>query len=166
MCILKDAVYFLKDLYIYYMQRIHFSIHIDAPKEKVWHTMLDDATYREWTLPFNEEGSHYKGNWEEGSEMQFLADNAQGGMFARIKESRPYEYISIEHLGMIDSNGVVDTTSDEVKKWTPAFENYTFTATNTGTEISVDMDINDEYKEAFSEMWPKALRILKTLTEK
>jgi uncharacterized protein YndB with AHSA1/START domain len=148
------------------MQKIHFSIHIDAPKEKVWNTMLDDATYREWTLPFNPGGSRYEGNWEEGSEIRFLAANAQGGMFSRIKENRPYEYISIEHLGMIDQNGVVDTTSDEVKKWTPAFENYTLTATDTGTEVSVDMDINDEYKDMFSDTWPRALSILKTLAEK
>ncbi|MDQ5893468.1 MAG: hypothetical protein QG640_480, partial [Patescibacteria group bacterium] len=31
------------------MQKIHFSIQINAPKEKVWDTMLGEATYREWT---------------------------------------------------------------------------------------------------------------------
>ena len=31
------------------MQKLHYSIVIDAPKEKVWHAMLDDKQYREWT---------------------------------------------------------------------------------------------------------------------
>jgi len=44
------------------MQMLHFLIHIHTPKEKVWHTMLDDKTYRKWTTVFSE-GSHYKESW-------------------------------------------------------------------------------------------------------
>ncbi|MEK7463924.1 MAG: SRPBCC domain-containing protein [Patescibacteria group bacterium] len=150
------------------MQKIHFSIQINAPKEKVWDTMLGDATYREWTTPFHE-GSYYKGDWSEGSKMLFLgpdeASKKDGGMVSRIKKNRKYEFISIEHLGMV-MGGVVDTTSDEVKKWTPAFENYTFTEKDGGTEISVEIDINEEYKAMFEDMWPKALRVLKEVAER
>lgn len=35
------------------MRKLNFSIVIDAPKEKVWHAMLDDRPYREWTGAFN-----------------------------------------------------------------------------------------------------------------
>jgi hypothetical protein len=34
------------------MQKIHSSILINAPREKVWHAMLDDKPYREWTKAF------------------------------------------------------------------------------------------------------------------
>ena len=34
------------------------------------------------------------------------------------------------------------------------------------TELLVDMDINDEYKEMFEGMWPNALQKLKELAEK
>ncbi|MCF7831887.1 MAG: SRPBCC domain-containing protein [Candidatus Pacebacteria bacterium] len=150
------------------MQKIHFSIIINAPREKVWNTMLEDATYRQWTTAFNP-GSYFKGSWEEGSKILFLGPNpdgnGEGGMVSRIKENRLYEFVSIEHLGMIN-NGVEDTTSEEVKKWTPAFENYTFASVDGGTKVSVDMDINDDYKTMFEEMWPKALQILKELSEK
>lgn len=150
------------------MHTLHFSIHIDAPQEKVWNTMLEDATYRQWTKPFNP-GSYYEGTWEEGSEIKFLGSDENGnpeagGMYSMIRESRPYEYVSIEHLGMI-VNGVVDTTSDEVKKWTPAFENYSFTEKDGGTDLSVAVDVADEFKEDFNEMWPRALDILKALAE-
>lgn len=150
------------------MQKIHHSILIDAPVEKVWNTMLEDATYRQWTKPFHP-GSYYKGDWSEGSKILFVGPSETGegeeGMVSRIKENRLHEFISIEHLGMI-RNGVEDTTSEEVKKWTPSLENYTFTPKDGKTEVSVDMDIVEEYKEMFEEMWPKALESLKELAEK
>jgi uncharacterized protein YndB with AHSA1/START domain len=147
------------------MQKLHQSIHINAPREKVWNTMLGDASYREWTKAFHE-GSYFKGDWSEGSKILFIGpdENGEMGMVSRIKENRPYEFISIEHLG-IYKNGVEDTTSDEAKQWAPAYENYTFTEKDGGTELTVDQDIEEEYKTSFEEMWTKALEKLKALAE-
>jgi hypothetical protein len=147
------------------MQKIHFSTFINAPVEKVWDTMLEDATYREWTKPF-EPGSHYKGSWDKGAKILFLSgDEKLGGMVSRIAENKPHEFISIEHLGII-KDGVEDTTSEEATKWAPAYENYTFVEEDGGTQLSVDMDINDEHKAMFEEMWPKALKVLKEIAER
>lgn len=156
------------------MQKLHFSITINAPKEKVWHTMLDDKTYREWTAAFNP-GSYYKGNWEKGSKILFLGPDPksgkEGGMVSRIAENKLYEFLSIEHLGLYQ-NGVEDTTSEEAKKWAPAFENYTFKENNPSTssgqvetEVLVDMDSAEEMAEEFKKMWPDGLQRLKTLAE-
>jgi len=150
------------------MQKLHFSITINAPKEKVWHTMLDDKPYREWTAAFNP-GSYYKGDWSKGSKILFLGPDPktgeEGGMVSRIAENKPYEFISIEHLGIV-KNGVEDTTSEEARKWAPAFENYTFKEKGGATEVLVEMDIEDENKKMFEEMWPKALQKLKGIAEK
>ena len=150
------------------MQKLHFSITINAPKEKVWHTMLDDEPYREWTAAFNP-GSYYKGDWNKGSKILFLGPDPktgeEGGMVSRIAENKPYEFISIEHLGIV-KNGVEDTTSEEARKWAPAFENYTFKEKGGATEVLVEMDIEDENKKMFEEMWPKALQKLKEIAEK
>lgn len=150
------------------MKKLTFSIIINAPREKVWHTMLDDETYREWTKPFNE-GSRYEGKWETGSEMRFIgvddSGKESGGMYSKIKEARPYEFVSIEHLGMISATGEVDTTSEEVKKWTPAFENYTFIDKEGGTEVLVELDISDEWQDMFNDMWPRSLAKLKEIAE-
>lgn len=150
------------------MQTINFSIHINAPREIVWNTMLEDSTYRLWTRVFSE-GSRYVGSWDEGAEIRFLGSDEAGnpvdeGVYSRIKKNIPHEYISIEHIGMI-KNGVIDTTSDEVKKWVPSFENYTFTSDETGTMVSVSVDTTDEYVEMFNGVWPKALDILKAIAE-
>ncbi len=151
------------------MQKIHFTIHIDAPREKVWDTMLQDATYRQWTKAFGE-NSRYVGDWSEGSKILFLGSDENGneadmGMVSRIKVNRKHEFISIEHVGMI-SNGIEDTTSDEAKKWAPAFENYSFVDKDGGTELSVDLDVADEFKDMFEDSWPKSLQALKELCEK
>lgn len=147
------------------MQQIHFSIVINAPIEKVWHTMLDEATYQEWTAPFAA-GSRYVGDWNEGSKIKFFADHEgeKSGMVALIAANRPYEYISIEHLGMVE-HGVEDTTSEQVQPWAGAHENYTFKEVEGGTEVVVDMDVVDEYKDTMEDTWPKALAKLKAISE-
>lgn len=151
------------------MEKLTFVKMINAPREKVWNTMLEKDTYQEWTRPFNE-GSRYEGKWETGSEMRFIGvdENGKemGGMYSKIKEIRPFEFVSIEHIGMITETGEIDTTSESVKKWAPAFENYTFTDKDGGTEVLVEIDVSDEWTEMFNDMWPRALTKLKEIAEK
>jgi hypothetical protein len=149
------------------MQKLHFSIQINAPAEKVWKTMLDDKTYRQWTEPFGK-GGYFEGTWETGSDMRFLGPSDKGtpsGMLSRIKESRPYEFISIEHVGIL-TKGVEDTTSEMAKSWSGALENYTLKEIEGKTELSIDTDTAEEFAEEFSDMWPKALQKLKEIAEK
>jgi hypothetical protein len=150
------------------MIRLHFSIKIDAPRQAVWETMIADETYRAWTEAFTP-GSHYVGEWKQGSNIHFLGPDPKsgklGGMISRIRESRPYEFISIEHVGVVQ-DGKEDTTSDAAKAWAGALENYTLKEKGSVTELSVDMDIDAEFQEMFEGAWPKALQKLKELVEK
>jgi uncharacterized protein YndB with AHSA1/START domain len=148
------------------MQKLHFKIEINAPKEKVWHTMLDKETYPQWTDIFGP-GSNYQGDWKEGSKILFVAPNKNGkldGMVSRIKENKEYKFISIEHFGVLQ-DGVEDTTSDTVKNWAGALENYTFIEKDGKTEVLVDMDSDDEYSDMFLKLWPQALNKVKALAE-
>ncbi len=129
--------------------------------------MLSDATYREWAKPFSE-GSHFQGDWSVGSKMLFLGPSEDGkisGMVSRIHENREHEFVSIEHLGFV-ADGIEDTTSENVNGWAGAYENYTFTEANGSTEVQVDIDVIDEYREMFEGMWPKALEKLKEIAER
>jgi len=153
------------------MQKNYFSIQISASVEKVWDTMLGKESYGVWTKPFCPAGSRFEGDCSEGSEIRFIGVDEKtgkemGGMFSRIKENRPHEFISIEHIGLLKPDGTVDTESEEVKKWAPAFENYTFAEKDNFTELTVDQDMSEEYKTMFEEMWLKALQALKELSEK
>jgi hypothetical protein len=149
------------------MKKLHYEVTIDAPVKKVWHAMLDDEPYREWTKSFSP-GSYYKGDWSKGSKIVFLGPDPdtgkEAGMVSRIAENKPYEYISIEHLGII-KNGVEDTESPEAKEWAPAYENYTFKETDGKTEVLVEMDADEKHVEMFNKMWPPALQKLKEIAE-
>lgn len=144
------------------MEKLNFKTVIDATPEKVWNVLWNDDTYRKWTSAFSE-GSYAETDWKQGSKVLFL-DGEGRGMVSRVAENRPNEYMSIEHLGVVDG-GVEDTTSESVKQWAGAHENYTLNKVGGKTELLIDMDINDEFKEMFSTIWPKALENVKNLSE-
>lgn len=147
------------------MNTLNFSIFINAPKEKVWNTMLEDATYRQWTKPFNET-SYFQGDWSEGSKILFLGTDKEGknegGMVSRIAKNIPFEYVSIQHLGVLEK-GVEKPWEGEGE----GFENYTLTEKEGGTQVDIELtNIPDSYMEMMNTMWPKSLDIVKALAEK
>jgi hypothetical protein len=144
------------------VKRIQFTAEISAPASVVWRHVTSLESYKIWTSAFAE-GSHFKGSWEQGSKIQFLSPSGDG-MVAEIAENRANEFISIRHLGFL-ANGVEDTTSEAVKAWAPAYENYTFLAVPAGTKMVVDQDVAAEWEEYMIEAWPKALALLKKLSE-
>ena len=144
------------------MHGLTFSIIINAPKEQVWRTMLEDATYRQWTSAF-QEGSYAVTDWKEGSKALFLTP-AGDGMVSRIVTHRPNEFLSIKHVGTV-KGGVEDTESAEAKTWAGALENYTLQEVNGSSKLTVEMDANEEYRNYFEETWPKALNKLKDISE-
>lgn len=148
------------------MNKLSFTIEIDAPVETVYKTMLDEDSYREWTKEFNLT-SHYQGSWEKGAKILFIGmddEGNRGGMVSRIKENIPNQFVSIEHLGILKDTGEV-TEGPEVEDWAGALENYTFKPSNGGTTLSVDMDANEQFESYFAETWPKALARLKSICE-
>jgi hypothetical protein len=139
-----------------------WSVSIRAPRSVVWDQMLGAESYKRWTSAFTE-GSYYEGAWEEGRKIRFLGPNGDG-MVAEIAESRTPEFVSIRHLGEI-AGGVEDTTSDKVRAWAPAYENYTFADSADGTTVTVTLDCVPEYEAYMNETFPKALDKLKQISE-
>jgi hypothetical protein len=146
------------------MEKMNFSIDINASKEKVWNVLWDDDSYRKWTSPFAE-GSYAKtDNWKEGSKVLFLGPSGDG-MVSKVASNKKNEYMSFEHLGVV-KNGKEDTESDDVKDWAGAKENYRLIDENGKTKLAVDMDSTDEFKDYFLKTWPVALEKIKALSEK
>ena len=73
--------------------------------------------------------------------------------------------MSFKHLGMV-KNGVEDLDSEQIKEWAGALENYRLKTLEGKTELVVDMDMTDEFKDYFINTWPKALDKVKELAEK
>jgi Activator of Hsp90 ATPase homolog 1-like protein len=145
------------------MEKQEFKIAIDAPREKVWNTLWGKTSYPEWTSAFAE-GSHVETDWKKGSKALFL-DGKNEGMISTIAENKPNEFMSIKHLGIV-KKGVEDLESEKTKEWAGAVENYTLKTVNEKTELTVDMDVTDDFKDYFLKTWPKALDKLKELAEK
>jgi uncharacterized protein YaiE (UPF0345 family) len=124
--------------------------------------MLSPEGYREWTEAFSE-GSYYEGSWEKGKEISFLLTTGQGTVGV-IAENKPYEFVSINHIGTIN-NGVIDTKSAEGQAWAQSVENNTFTEENGQTEVKVEFKSPLEYGQDFEDSWTMALTKLKMLCE-
>ncbi|MBC8045460.1 MAG: SRPBCC domain-containing protein [Fimbriimonadaceae bacterium] len=144
------------------MQKENFSITINAPKEKVWKVLWDDDTYRKWTGVFSE-GSYAESDWKEGSKIKFLSPKGEG-MYSVINKKIGNEFMSFKHLGVV-KDGIEQPLDEETKKWSGAMEEYTLREENGITNLDVEMDITDEYKDYFKGTWPKALQKVKELVE-
>jgi hypothetical protein len=62
-------------------------------------------------------------------------------------------------------NGKEIMSGPEIEGWAGALENYTFKADNDKTLLSVDVDVNQEFKSFFLKIFPKALKKLKRICE-
>jgi hypothetical protein len=144
------------------VKRLRFTTIIEAPVSRVYALMIEPESYRNWTSAFAE-GSTYEGSWAQGQQIRFLSPSGDG-MVAEIVENRCNEFISIRHLGFV-AQGIVDTDSEAVRAWAPAYENYSFEAVPQGTRVVVDQDHTDEFEGFMKETWPKALARLKALCE-
>lgn len=141
---------------------LEFEVRIRAPRSAVWEAMLGDAPYRDWTSVFCE-GSHFKGSWAQGEKIQFLTPSGDG-MSAVIAENRLHERVSIRHLGEI-AGGVEDFTSERVRAWAPAYENFNFMDADGGTELRVTVDVTPEFEKYMQDTYPRALQRLRALCE-
>lgn len=145
------------------MEKINHSVTINAAGERVWRVLLDDETYRIWTEEFVQ-GSYAVTDWEEGSKALFLTPGGNG-MVSRIAKHIPNEFLSIEHLGIV-TEGVEETESEEVKTWQGARENFVLRERDGVSELSIEMDVAQDEKQMFQEIWPRALAKVKELAER
>lgn len=144
------------------MEKLEFKIRIEASREKIWDVLWGDSTYPQWTAPFSE-GSRAEGDWSKGSKVSFLNADDEG-MIATVVENIPNEQMSIRHIGMVNK-GVVDYDSAATQAWSGAMEEYWLTTIADQSELTVKTDITEEYKDYFTQAWPKALEVVKTLAE-
>jgi hypothetical protein len=152
------------------MEKLQFSIKINAPVNKVYALMLginNKATYEQWTAMFNPT-STYEGNWEKGSKMLFVGTDEKGekgGMVSEIVDNVLNQYVSIRHYGLVQAN-VEITSGPEAEKWATGFENYTFREKDGVTDLAIELvGLNEDLTGYMNDAWPKALAKLKEICE-
>ena len=140
------------------MNTLQFSISISAPKETVWETLWSDEGYGKWTAAFME-GSYAKTDWKEGSKILFLTPDGDG-MFSIIDKNRPHHEMTFNHQGEV-KKGV-----EEPKSWAGAKESYHLQEADGKTDLTVFVDASGEFEEYAKKTFPKALELVKQLSEK
>jgi uncharacterized protein YndB with AHSA1/START domain len=140
------------------MEKMNFSVEINANKEKVWDALWTDANYREWTSVFHA-GSYAKSDWKEGSKILFLSPEGSG-MHAIIEKKIPGKQMTFLHKGEI-KDGV-----EQESKWGEARESYFLDEQNGKTTLRAELDTVEEYKKYFEDTFPKALEKVKEISER
>jgi hypothetical protein len=144
------------------MKKARFSTTIHAPKARVWTVLWDENLYGEWTRVFSE-GSRAITDWQEGSEVQFVAADG-GGMFSVIAKKIPQEFMSFRHLGELKA-GQKQPADAKTQGWAGAEENYTLTEAGGATQLLVEVDVSEDHETYFAATFPQALQKVKELAE-
>lgn len=144
------------------MERLQFNVTINAPASTVWNVLWGNDTYPKWTRVFSE-GSQATTDWKEGSRVIF-GDGKGSGMFSQIDKRVDYELMDFHHLGII-KDGVEQPPNEETEKWSNAHEIYHLKESDGQTTLKVELDTVDEFKDYFTETFPKALELVKQLSE-
>jgi hypothetical protein len=144
------------------MKKLHFTTDIKAPKEKVWDILWQDQTYRKWTSVFTPT-SYYITDWKEGGKIQFLSGEGSG-MYSIIEKMNRPDFMSFKHIGEM-KEGKELPIDEKTKQWSGSHENYTLEESNGVTRLTAEIDMPEEHAVYFEDAFPKALRIVKELSE-
>lgn len=143
------------------MKAIQFSIDINASKERVWATLWDDITFREWSSIIDE-GTYMKGVMKEGNEIQFISSVSGYGVTSLIEKLNTNEFILFRHGADTKESG----QQEREKEWTGGAESYSLAEKDGVTTLIVNTDVPEEQENTFLIRFPRALERLKTLAEK
>lgn len=142
------------------MKEMQFSIEVRATKDRVWDTLWQDETLREWA-GIIDPGTHMVGDLKEGSEVQFISGNGYG-VTSLVEQLRPNEFLLLRHRTDTQGNGKVERE----KEWSGGEERYSLTEKDGITVLTVSFDVPAGMEEYFQVNYPKALNRVKVLAER
>lgn len=143
------------------MKEMLFSIEIHASRPKVWKTLWDDTSFRDWAKSIDE-GTYMKGLMKEGNEIQFISSINGYGVTSLIEKLKPNEFVLFRHSADTIESG----QREREKEWTGGTESYSLTEKNEVTTLTIKMDVPQELEAVFRIRVPRALKRIKALVEK
>lgn len=141
------------------MKEMKFSLEISATKEKVWDTLWQDETFRQWA-GIIDPGTHMVGDLKAGSEVQFISGNGYG-VTSLVEKVAPYEFLLFLHQADTKDDG----KRDREKEWTGGKESYLLEERHGSTILTAAFDVPPDQEEYFTATYPKALERVKELAE-
>lgn len=142
------------------MKEIQFQVEIKATKERVWSTLWEDITFRDWANIIDE-GTYMKGVMKEGNEVEFISSVNGYGVTSLIEKFNLNEFVLFRHSADTKEGG----HQEREKEWTGGTESYFLTEKNGVTTLIVNTDVPQEQEETFNIRFPRALERIKELAE-
>ena len=143
------------------MQKQQFSIEIRAPRERVWNTLFENKSFRDWGSVIDEDGQYMVGELKEGNEVQFLSENGFG-VTTLVEKLIPNEFISFRMI----ANTIDSGKREREKEWTGGEESFSLAEKDDVTALTVHIDVPEEMQTMFQDRFPRALERVKVLAEK
>ena len=142
------------------MKYMQFSVEILAAQQKVWNTLWDDETFREWAGVIDP-GTYMVGTLEEGREVQYISSENGYGVTSLVEKLTPGEFVLLRHSADTQGHG----TQAREKEWTGGAESYALSEKDGTTTLAVAFDVPIELVDVLSVSYPKALERVKDLAE-
>jgi len=142
------------------MKELTFSVEINANKSKVWDTLWQDQTFRDWS-GLIDPGTYMVGDLKQGSEVQFISAENGYGVTSLVETCINGEYLLLKHSADTQESG----SKEREKEWTGGNESYTLVENNGITTLTVAFDMPPTQEEYFTANYPMALDRVKELAE-
>lgn len=143
------------------MKQLQFTVEINATKEKVWDTLWQDKTFRQWA-GLIDAGTYMVGDLKEGSEIQFISAENGYGVTSLVEKLVEGEFLLLKHSADTQEEG----KREREKEWTGGKESYSLSEKDGITTLSTKFDVPAEMEEYFEVNYPKALERVKELAER
>jgi hypothetical protein len=143
------------------MEQMQFSVAIRASKGRVWQTLWQDETFRQWASVIDP-GTYMVGELKEGNEVQFISSESGYGVTSLVAGLINDKYLLIKHRADTQDRGELQRDDE----WTGGEERYTLTEHDGTTTLRVALDVPTKLAATFAVSYPKALDCVKLLAER
>lgn len=142
------------------MKELQSSVEIKATKERVWETLWQDESLREWASIIDP-GTYMVGDLKEGNEVQFISSESGYGVTSLVEKLTVNEFLLLRHRADTQEEGAQERDNE----WTGGEETYALSESNGATTLTVAFDVPPELEGYFKTNYPKALNRVKELAE-
>lgn len=139
---------------------MRFIVEINASKEKVWNTLWQGDTFRDWA-GLIDPGTYMKGELKEGNTVEYISAENGYGVTSFVDKLVENECLLLKHEADTKESG----TEEREKEWTGGEESYELTETGGVTTLTTVFDVPSDLEEYFEVAYPKALARVKELAE-
>jgi uncharacterized protein YndB with AHSA1/START domain len=143
------------------MKEMQFRVEIHASKERVWDTLWQDATFRDWASVIDP-GTYMVGDLKEGNEIQFISSENGYGVTSLVEKLVAGEFLLLRHYADTQGKG----KQEREKQWTGGAESYSLSEKAGITALTVAFDVPPELEEYFKTNYPKSLARVRELAER